>query len=103
MPDDLDFMSHVTPRSEGPFGSTGCAEMFQSAGHVAVLNSIFNACGVRIYELPATPDKILAGLKAKKENKNLCPDPFYLGTEFYGKLDELKAMGEARAAAKEKK
>ncbi len=103
MPDDLDFMSHVTPRAEGPYGSTGCAEMFQSAGHVAVLNSINNACGVRIYELPATPDKILAGLKAKEENKTLCPGPFYLGTEFYGKLDELNAMGGARAAAKEKK
>jgi aldehyde oxidoreductase len=99
IPDDLDFTSHVTPRAHGPHGSSGCSEMFQSAGHVAVLNSIYNACGVRIYELPATPDRIIAGLKANEENKSLCPEPFYLGTDFYGKLDEIKGMWEARVAA----
>ena len=30
----------------------------------AVLNSIYNACGVRIFKLPATPDKIKAALTA---------------------------------------
>jgi xanthine dehydrogenase YagR molybdenum-binding subunit len=33
----------------------------------AVTNAVFNACGVRIKELPATPDKILMGLMAQEE------------------------------------
>ncbi len=28
----------------------------------ALVNAVFNACGVRVRELPATPDKILMGL-----------------------------------------
>jgi len=28
---------------------------------MAVINGIYNACGVRIFELPASPDKIKAG------------------------------------------
>jgi aldehyde oxidoreductase len=31
--------------------------------HPAVINAISNACGVRIRELPALPEKVLAGLK----------------------------------------
>ncbi|MDN5362550.1 MAG: nicotinate dehydrogenase medium molybdopterin subunit, partial [Moorella sp. (in: firmicutes)] len=32
----------------------------------AVINAIYNAVGVRITELPVTPEKILDGLKEKK-------------------------------------
>jgi aldehyde oxidoreductase len=32
----------------------------------AVINAIYDACGVRIYNLPATPEKIKAALAAKK-------------------------------------
>jgi xanthine dehydrogenase YagR molybdenum-binding subunit len=28
----------------------------------AIVNAVFNACGVRVRELPVTPDKILMGL-----------------------------------------
>ena len=28
----------------------------------AIVNAVYNACGVRVRELPATPDKILMGL-----------------------------------------
>jgi xanthine dehydrogenase YagR molybdenum-binding subunit len=34
----------------------------------AVTNAVFNACGVRIYELPATPDKILMGVAQQEKN-----------------------------------
>ena len=30
-----------------------------------MINAINNACGVRITKLPALPEKVLAGLKAK--------------------------------------
>jgi xanthine dehydrogenase YagR molybdenum-binding subunit len=32
----------------------------------ALANAVFNACGVRVRELPITPDKILTGLAAKE-------------------------------------
>jgi xanthine dehydrogenase YagR molybdenum-binding subunit len=35
----------------------------------AVINAVYNACGVRIHELPATPDKVLMALLAQQEKK----------------------------------
>jgi aldehyde oxidoreductase len=32
----------------------------------AVINAIYDACGVRIYNLPATPQKIKAAIAARK-------------------------------------
>ena len=52
-----------SPREFGPFGASGTGEMPLAAPHVAICNAINNACGVRIKAIPATPDKILAGLR----------------------------------------
>jgi aldehyde oxidoreductase len=89
IPDGDDFTVEYleTPRPSGPHGSSGCSEMFQSAGHVAVINAINDAVGVRVYQLPATPDKILAGLSGK----NLMPDRFYLGGNFEDVVADIKA------------
>jgi len=40
----------------------GMAEPANIPGVGAVANAIYNACGVRVRELPITPDKILNGL-----------------------------------------
>jgi xanthine dehydrogenase YagR molybdenum-binding subunit len=40
----------------------GIAEPANIPGVGAVANAVYNACGVRVRELPITPDKILAGL-----------------------------------------
>jgi aldehyde oxidoreductase len=32
-----------------------------------VTNAIFNACGARIFDLPATPEKVKAAMEAKKK------------------------------------
>jgi aldehyde oxidoreductase len=32
----------------------------------AVINAIYDACGARVYHLPATPEKIKAALAQKK-------------------------------------
>jgi hypothetical protein len=32
----------------------------------AIANAVYNACGVRVMELPITPEKILDGLKLPK-------------------------------------
>jgi xanthine dehydrogenase YagR molybdenum-binding subunit len=44
----------------------GIAESTNVAGVGAVANAVYNACGVRVRELPITPDKILMGLEAMK-------------------------------------
>ena len=40
----------------------GMAEGANVPGVGAVANAVYNACGVRVRELPITPDKILNGL-----------------------------------------
>jgi aldehyde oxidoreductase len=55
-----------TPRTRGTLGATGIGEMTMVSTAPAVINAIKDACGVRIYDLPATPEKIKAALAAKK-------------------------------------
>ncbi|WP_319405265.1 molybdopterin-dependent aldehyde oxidoreductase [uncultured Desulfosarcina sp.] len=65
IPDKLDIHYVESPRPAGPFGAAGVGELPLTASHVAVINAIANATGVRIRHLPALPEKILAGLKAR--------------------------------------
>ena len=58
-----------TPRPLGPFGAAGVGEAPLTAVHPAVLNAIYNACGVRIFKVPALPELIKAALDAKAEGK----------------------------------
>jgi putative selenate reductase molybdopterin-binding subunit len=46
----------------GPFGAKAVAEIPINAPAPALVNAIYNACGVRIRELPVTPEAILRGL-----------------------------------------
>ncbi len=64
IPDKLDVLYVENPREHGPFGAAGVGELPLTSSHVAVVNAIYNATGVRIRELPALPEKVLAGLKA---------------------------------------
>ncbi len=64
IPDDMVAIDIDGHDARGPFGSSGASEAFQSSDHVAVINAINNAVGVRIYEMPATPDKVKAGIDA---------------------------------------
>ncbi|UWG99016.1 molybdopterin-dependent oxidoreductase [Dehalobacter sp. DCM] len=65
--DDLEVNYIQTPRATGPFGAAGCGEIPLTAPHVAIINAINNATGVRIKDLPALPEKVLAGLKSLKK------------------------------------
>jgi len=65
-PIDLTFIE--TNDSFGPFGAKGVAEPGLVPTAPAIANAIYNAVGVRIRDLPITPEKILA---AVKEQKNL--------------------------------
>jgi aldehyde oxidoreductase len=52
-----------TFRPNGTFGGVGLGEPVMFGVAPAVFNAIYNACGVRIFELPAKPEYILAALK----------------------------------------
>ena len=65
IPDDMELIHLCTPRKNGgPFGASGVGELPLTAPHPAIINAIYNACGVRIRKLPALPEKILNRLKA---------------------------------------
>ncbi|MDR3364691.1 MAG: molybdopterin-dependent oxidoreductase [Clostridiales Family XIII bacterium] len=92
VPDDFNVLYYEgNPRELGPFGSSGCSECFQSSGHMAVINGIRDASGVRVYALPATPDKIKAGLEKLANGEDLTPPPYYLGSDFEDELDYIRA------------
>jgi len=61
--DNITLLYLETPRPLGPYGASGAGEMPLSAPHAAIINGIYDACGVRVRHLPALPEKILAGLK----------------------------------------
>jgi len=50
------------PHPDGPYGAKGIGEGILSASLPAIANAVANATGVRIYNTPMTPDKILAAL-----------------------------------------
>jgi len=51
---------------EGPFGSKGIGEPATIATAPAIANAVYDAIGVRIFDLPITPEKILKALKEKR-------------------------------------
>ena len=62
---DMPEMKVITlniPRKKGPFGASGTAEYADVPTAPAIANAIYNACGVRIRDLPITPEKIRQSL-----------------------------------------
>jgi aldehyde oxidoreductase len=59
---EVEIYASETPRDPGTLGSTGIGEMTMVSTAPAVTNAIKNACGARIYNLPATPEKVKAAL-----------------------------------------
>jgi CO/xanthine dehydrogenase Mo-binding subunit/aerobic-type carbon monoxide dehydrogenase small subunit (CoxS/CutS family) len=53
------------PSPAGPFGAKGIGEQALIPTAPAILNALFDAAGVRIPKLPATPDKVRAAILAK--------------------------------------
>ena len=51
--------------STGPFGAKGLDEPVMLPTAPAILNAIYDAIGIRFYELPVTCERVLAALKRK--------------------------------------
>jgi CO/xanthine dehydrogenase Mo-binding subunit len=54
------------PENTAPYGAKGIGEPTMVPVAPAILNAIYDAIGVRIYELPATPDVVLKAIVAAK-------------------------------------
>ena len=52
------------PAPDGPFGGKGPGEMCANPVLPAVANAVYDAVGVRIDDMPITPEKILRGIRA---------------------------------------
>jgi CO/xanthine dehydrogenase Mo-binding subunit len=52
--------------SNGPYGQKGVGEMTANSPIPAIVNAIYNAIGIRFYELPITPEKVLRALEEKR-------------------------------------
>jgi CO/xanthine dehydrogenase Mo-binding subunit len=55
-----------TYEPNGPFGAKSVSEIGINGPLPAISNAIYNACGIRIYEAPFTPDKVLTALSKIK-------------------------------------
>jgi 4-hydroxybenzoyl-CoA reductase subunit alpha len=50
---------------EGPFGAKECSEGSLAATIPAISNAIYDAVGIRLREVPFTPERVLAALRAR--------------------------------------
>jgi CO/xanthine dehydrogenase Mo-binding subunit len=57
------------PEPLGPFGARGIGEATTIPTAPAIANAVFNAVGVRMKELPMTPERILSGIKEQGRTK----------------------------------
>lgn len=73
-----------TYEPEGPFGAKEAGEGLTNPTAGAIANAVYNAVGVRITELPITPEKVLRALEEKKNNNNNIAAP---------EVDETSAVG----------
>jgi len=53
---------------QGPFGAKGMGEAALLPTSAAIANAIYDAVGIRLKELPFTPEKIIAALHKQKES-----------------------------------
>jgi CO/xanthine dehydrogenase Mo-binding subunit len=64
---ELDNVIIENPSSDGPFGAKAIGEMANNAQPPAITNAIFDAVGVWVTEMPATPDRVLTALAEKRQ------------------------------------
>ena len=57
-----------TDEKDGPFGAKGVAESGLIPTAAAIANAVYDAIGVRIRELPLSPERVLRALKGKVRN-----------------------------------
>ncbi len=69
--DDLTIQFAHTYEPSGPHGAKGIGEAATNPVAAAYANAITNALGVRFYELPITPERILWALKEREQGEEV--------------------------------
>jgi CO/xanthine dehydrogenase Mo-binding subunit len=69
LPDEFISISQEQGQGRGPFGSKGGGEGGILPIASAIANAVHDAVGVRITDLPMTPEKVLAALDRQKSTK----------------------------------
>jgi CO/xanthine dehydrogenase Mo-binding subunit len=59
------------PDPLGPLGVKGIGEPAMIPTIPAIMNAIYDAVGVRITALPATPERVLEAIKRKEDGENV--------------------------------
>lgn len=62
----VEIITEETWEPTGPLGAKGVGEGVTNPVAPSIANAIYDACGVRIRDLPCSPEKILKGLQAKE-------------------------------------
>lgn len=62
MPRDIQCIFVESDEASGPFGAKSLSECALITPAAAISNAVYNAIGVRLHELPMTPEKVLAAL-----------------------------------------
>lgn len=65
----VEFVDSYEPT--GPFGAKSIGEVVTNTSSPAIQDAVYNATGVRIRDLPITPEKLLKAIKEKKEKEKL--------------------------------
>ena len=63
---ELDVVLYEEPTPSGPFGGKGVGMCGVHAIAPAIANAVYDAAGVRLTQLPLTPERVLAAIKAKE-------------------------------------
>ena len=66
----VEFESSYEP--SGPFGAKSIGELVIDTPCPAIAEAVYNATGVRVRELPITPEKVAMGILAKQSENSLC-------------------------------
>jgi len=67
-PMEIEFVETNEPT--GPYGAKGIGEPGLVPTAPAIANAIADATGVRVFDLPITPEKLLAAIRAKKDARH---------------------------------
>ena len=69
IPDVMENRLLETAVKDGPFGARGTGETSITPPSPAVANAVYDAIGVRIHDLPITPEKVLRALREREERE----------------------------------
>jgi xanthine dehydrogenase molybdenum-binding subunit len=66
VPEDIKVIIVEDPTSEGPYGGKGVGEISTMPVPPAIVNAVYNACGIRFHTIPIDQDWLAGKLKEKR-------------------------------------